>query len=286
MGDRQKTKILYETHSHTTLCKHAEGKISEYASHAEARGLKGLTVTCHCPLPDGMSPHVRMAEDQYTHYHEMIHEAREQWRGRVDILAGLESDYFPGLNAYLEKLHARAPLNYVLGSVHPQIIYYRARFSSGTWENTVANYFDQLAETAESGLFDCVSHPDLIKNESPHQWNIQKAMPFIKNALDRIAKTGVAMELNTSGINKAIQQMNPAPEILDEMNTRGIPVVIGADAHVPTRVADLYEAALNLLEDCGYKEVSFFIERKRQTVSIEQARLSLIPTKEVVAFNN
>jgi histidinol-phosphatase (PHP family) len=105
-------------------------------------------------------------------------------------------------------------------------------------------------------------------------------MPDIRRALDRIAATGVAMELNTSGLNKTVPEMNPGPAMLREMSTRGIPIVIGADAHLPQRVGDKYEEALDMLREAGYREVSFFLERKRHDVSIEAARSSLRPAME------
>ena len=46
--------VLYESHSHTPLCKHAVGDPAEYASVAEQCGLKGIIITCHGPLPDGL----------------------------------------------------------------------------------------------------------------------------------------------------------------------------------------------------------------------------------------
>jgi histidinol-phosphatase (PHP family) len=64
--------------------------------------------------------------------------------------------------------------------------------------------------------------------------------------------------------------------MLREMNQRNIPVVIGADAHVPERVAADYEDAMDLLEAAGYSEVQFFLERKPQKVTIEDARASLM----------
>ena len=48
-------RIVYESHSHTPLCKHAFGQPTEYAAVAEQRGLQGLIVTCHNPMPDGFS---------------------------------------------------------------------------------------------------------------------------------------------------------------------------------------------------------------------------------------
>ena len=96
-----------------------------------------------------------------------------------------------------------------------------------------------------------------------------------RTALDRIAKTGVAMELNTSGVNKAIREINPSPTMLALMRARGIPVVLGADAHRPGRVADGYADALRTLADAGYTEVSYFLDRRRQTLPITDALASL-----------
>ncbi len=85
--------LLYESHCHTPLCKHARGEPIEYAAAAERRGLKGIVFTCHCPLPDGISLSVRMAPGQYDRYIAMVAEARERFAGRVDVRLGLESDY-------------------------------------------------------------------------------------------------------------------------------------------------------------------------------------------------
>jgi histidinol-phosphatase (PHP family) len=99
--------------------------------------------------------------------------------------------------------------------------------------------------------------------------------PFVIKALDRIAATGVAMELNTSGLLKAFPEMNPSPAQLALMKERGIPVVLGADAHTPLRVGDGYATGLRLLEAAGYTEVSYFLDRKRHTVAIRDALASL-----------
>ncbi len=267
--------LLYESHCHTPLCKHARGEPAEYAAAAERRGLKGIIFTCHCPLPDGISASVRMAPEEYETYIALIAMTRAQFADRVDVRLGLESDYYPGVEPWLEKLHARAPLHHVLGSVHPQLHDYRGKYYTGDEFAYQQVYFDHLARAAETKLFDTLAHPDLIKNEAPEEWNYARIEPFILRALDRIAATGVAMELNTSGLNKALPEMNPSLAILTEMARRGIPCVIGADAHRPERVAAEYDTALRLLEAAGYAETSFFLDRRRQSVPLADARASL-----------
>jgi histidinol-phosphatase (PHP family) len=155
--------------------------------------------------------------------------------------------------------------------VHYQVGDYRRLFYTGDVHSYQELYFEHLALSAESGLFDTLAHPDLIKNESPADWDFKRIRPHLERALDRIAETGVAMELNTSGVLKALPQMNPSPAQLSLMRERGIPVVIGADAHVPERVGDGYPEALRLLRQAGYGEVSYFLDRKRHTVPVDAA---------------
>jgi len=264
--------LLYESHCHTRLCKHAYGEPEEYVAMARERNLKGITFTCHCPLPDGNSAHVRMEPGQYADYLAMIAAARAE---DVDVRTGIESDYYPGVEPWLEELHARSPLSHVLGSVHYQLGDYRKRYYTGDALAYQKLYYEHLAMSAETGLFDTLAHPDLIKNESPAEWDFARLRDDVCRSLDRIAATGVAMELNTSGMFKSISEMNPSLGQLVLMRERGIPVVLGADAHVPDRVGDGYLEGLALLLEAGYEKVSFFVDRKRQEVRIEEALNSL-----------
>ena len=277
MADEDADPLWYETHTHTPLCLHAIGEPQEYAETARRRGLRGMVVTCHNPMPAPYSATVRMRPDQLPLYVELVARTREQLAGSVDVRLGLECDYFPGYEAWLERQLATAEFQYVLGSVHPQVAEFRERFWRGNVLQYQRDYFALLAEAAETGLFDCLSHPDLIKNELPSEWEPSLLMDDIRRTLDRIAITGVAMELNTSGLLKIIPEMNPFPEMLREMCCRGIPVVVGSDAHEPERVGDRFPEALDLLQASGYQHVSIFLQRKRHDISISDARRTFVP---------
>ena len=260
---------------HTPLCKHAVGLPGEYAAVAQHRHLKGIIVTCHAPMPDEYSSPYRMRRDQFDEYVTLVAQATEEWRGRIDVRLGLESEFVPGYEDWIEKLRGRANFHHVLGSVHCQMHEYIDRYFEGSWPDFQRTYFGHLADAAETGLYDTLSHPDLVKNMSPAEWNLPRIMDDICRALDRIAKAGTAMELNTSGRYKTIPEMNPGREILRAMRERNIPVVIGADAHQPQRTGDLFPEALETLEQAGYEEVSFFLNRRRKAVPIAEALASL-----------
>lgn len=216
-----------------------------------------------------------MADEEFDVYVAMVARAQKVFAGKLDVRLGLESDYCPGLEPWLEKLHRRAPLHHVLGSVHYQMGFYRKLYFSGDVFAYQKTYYEHLAMAAESGLFDTLSHPDLIKNESPVEWHFPRIKPFIEASLDRIAATGVAMELNTSGLLKSLPEMNPGRAQLRLMRERNIPVVIGADAHRPERVGAKYVSALEELRNVGYTEVSVVLDRRRHAIPIDQALASL-----------
>jgi histidinol-phosphatase (PHP family) len=215
-----------------------------------------------------------MRPEEFSAYVAMVGAATVEWAGRQEVLLGLESDFVPGMEDWVRELHGKADFHHVLGSVHPQVREYRARFFNGDAVDYQRVYFRHLAEAAETGLFDTVSHPDLIKNEAA-PWKLEMVIDDVRAALDRIAATGCAMELNTSGLMKRIPEMNPGPIILREMAEREIPVVIGADAHVPERTGDRFDEALGMLSEAGFPCVSGFRERRRFDVPIEVARASL-----------
>ncbi len=216
-----------------------------------------------------------MAQSDWPRYLEIVEEARQQFEGQLDVKTGVECDFLPSLVPYWREWLPTQNLSHVLGSVHPQVADYRAEFWRGDALAYQKTYFKHLADAAETGLFDTLSHPDLVKNSTPQEWDLKRILSHICRQLDRIQKTGVCMELNTSGVLKRVPEMNPAPSILHEIAARGIPIVLGADAHVPERVADRFEEALGILARCGFSHVSFFVDRKRREVSIETARCSL-----------
>lgn len=267
--------IYFDSHMHTPLCKHADGHPVEYMEQGVARGLSGIIITCHSPMPNGFSHRVRMAPEQFDEYCAIVQVAADEAPDGFEVLLGMESDFFPGMEPWLEELHQKANFHYILGSVHWHIPEYMDAFWDGDVTAFRRQYFEHLAESAESGLFDCLAHPDLIKNASPHDWDFETNRTIIAEALDRIAETGVAMELNTSGLNKVYSEMNPGPEMLAMMAERNIPVVIGSDSHTPRRVTESFYLALDNLEEAGFENVSVFRERKRRDLAIEDVRDSL-----------
>ena len=265
--------VLFESHCHSPLCRHIGGEPEEYAQVALDKGMAGIAITCHGPTPIEWD-HCIWQRD-WDKYLGICERARNQFAGQIEVKTGIECDFVPSLVSYWRDFLQKQPMSHVLGSVHPQVPSYREQFWGGDAFEFQKTYFEHLADAAETGLFDTLSHPDIVKNFTPDDWDVERILPHIQRQLDRIAKTGIAMELNTSRPFGPTGELNPGPEILREMAARGIPVVIGSDAHTPSRVGDKWQEALDLLTQCGFKKISFFVDRTRRDVEIGVAKASL-----------
>ena len=268
-------RLLFDGHTHTPRCQHARGDGDDYAQAALSAGLRGFAITCHNPMPGDYGARMRMKPGEFDAYVDDMKAVRDRYAGRVDVLLGLEADFVPGLeNAVACQVNAH-DFDVVIGSVHPQIPEYRARYFAGDTFAYQKVYFEHLGDSAESGLFDVIAHGDLIKQMMPRSWSLSRILPDICHALDRIAGSGVAMELNTSGWRKRLRECMPGPRILYEMAQRRIPVTLGADAHQPERVGENFDQALALLDAAGYRHVSYFRNRERFEIPMAAARASL-----------
>jgi histidinol-phosphatase (PHP family) len=194
-------------------------------------------------------------------YVDAVVRARE--RG-LPVKLGLELDYVPGREDETRELLAPYPWDFVLGSVHwidgfaidghP-----RLQDHLGV-EQTWSRYFEALAAAARSGLFDSLSHPDLVKI-----WGERVASFDYAPVAEAIAESGVAVEVSTAGLRKPVGEMYPHPDLLAEFHSRGVPVTTGSDAHTPDLVGRDFDLARELLRSAGYETVTVFDQlRARQ----------------------
>jgi histidinol-phosphatase (PHP family) len=183
-------------------------------------------------------------------------------RGRgFPVKLGLEVDYVPGREDETRELLAPYPWDYLLGSVHfidglgingePRLL------DAIGVEETWRRYFDALAGAARSGLFDSLSHPDLVKIFG------ERAGSFdYEPVVGAIAESGVAIEVSTAGLHKPVRELYPHPDFLAACRERGVPVTLGSDAHGPDLVGRDFDRARELLRSVGYETITVF-ERRR-----------------------
>ncbi|MNV66914.1 Histidinol-phosphatase [compost metagenome] len=130
-------------------------------------------------------------------------------------------------------------------------------------------YYDAVKKSALSGLYDIIGHMDVIKRfgYGPQTPEGKAEVRMLElETLKVIADSGIAMELNASGLTKPCAEMFPAEHLLQEAFKLGIPLTLGSDAHDPAKLGDGLQEARSMLWHTGFRELAVFEGRRRTTV--------------------
>ena len=259
---------ISDYHMHTPLCGHAVGDPQEYAQQALAVGLEEIGFSDHAPFIKCPLPGITMRHEQLPEYYRMIEEVQHKFKNKLTIKMALEADFISGYEDKTKAILEDYPYDYVIGSVHfikdwgfdnPS---QRQKWNEQDINSVYRDYFDLLRQSAASGLFDIMGHVDLVKKfghrptEDMHEEIVKTAQVF--------KKSGVAVEINTSGLRKPIAEMYPSLTHLKIYAQAGVPLTFGSDAHDPKDVGKDFAAAVKLAKEAGYQEYVLFKQRKIQ----------------------
>jgi histidinol-phosphatase (PHP family) len=268
--------MKFDLHTHHERCGHAKGTIRDYIEAALEKGLSVIGISDHSPYfaheLDHPFPNIAMGRLAFASYVEEVLSLQAEYRGRIDVLLGIESDFFPeGVEIY-RNYYQSYPFDYIIGSVHftnGVSIFKKARWEGLSDEQFVSEketYYDLIRESAKSGLFQIIGHADAIKRYYPAFSDLPS--PKVEEAIRVIGECGLAMEVNTSGKASDCQSWYPSDEILEMALHYGVDITFGSDAHQPGRVGDEWEQVARRLKEIGFKEWVYFKQKKRVPVPL------------------
>ncbi len=257
-------------HTHTRFCRHAGGLPIDYARAAAARGIPEIACTDHIPFPNDPSPSIRMTREEFDAYLRHVREAQDDQA--CSVLLGLEADYQPNLVAgHIQALLDTADFDIVLGSLHTGPFWDLAPDDPAATPEFVEQmnrtYYRRMAELARTQLYDVCSHFDIVKRAGIHAPEALLA-EIVPPALDAVAAAGMAIEINTSGLEHGAAEAYPSSLILGWMKARDIPITFGSDSHDPAQVGRHFVHALQLARSAGYTHRVAFRKRKQHSVPL------------------
>ncbi len=264
--------MLVDYHSHTRLCKHAEGDSADYVAAAIARGLDEFGLCDHSPMPGGFDPESRMEPEQFEpEFLPMVRAAQDRFGDQIALKFGIEADFEPGTETWLADFLARHPFDYVIGSVHflgswgfdhPGFVH---RFDERPLVDIYADYYDAIARSARSGLFDIIGHADLVKKFGHRLPDDQRDLhrDLVNEAMRAVKSADMTVEINTAGLRKPVGEIYPSELVLTLCRDLGIPLTLGSDAHRPSEVATDFDRAVALVERFGGGQIATFTARER-----------------------
>jgi histidinol-phosphatase (PHP family) len=246
------------------------GNAERYRETAEERGIAELGVAEHVYR---FSAALEVWEHPF--WRQYAHDDLDAYCGFVreetDLRLGIEADFVPGREDRMASLLDGRGWDYVVGSVH----FLRDRSLDtedySVWgtgespERVWRRYFETVAESARSGLYDIIAHPDLVK-----VWGASAPRPdgdlrrYYEPAVEAFAESGVAVELSSAGWRKPVGEQYPARAFLEMLVDAGCPIALSSDAHVPDQLGYEYDRAAELLESVGVGEIAVFERRARR----------------------
>lgn len=230
-----------------------------FAQKAKTRGINEIGFSEHDEYLERVNP--KLLDDLGREYRHM------------KFRLGLEIDYIPGRQSFIRNLITNYPFDYVLGSVHfiegwgfdhPD---YMFRFEELDIDKVYADYFELVKEAVLSGLFDVISHLDLIKVWG-HRPRKQDVLYYVEPVLQCIKQAGQVIEINSGGLRKPVAEFYPAAAIVKRMAELGIPITLGSDAHHPDQVGYKLYLAARMARQAGYSHIVKFDKRQRELVPL------------------
>lgn len=245
----------YNLHGHTQYCD-GRATVDEFAAAAYAAGMSHYGFSPHSPIP--IPSTCNMTVSSALEYLADICRLREQYDGKIKILASMEIDYLNDdwgpANDYFQSL----PLDYRIGSVHfiptrggdfvdidgsPDrfVVNLRERFG-GDLRYVVETFFHQSIAMVERGGLDIIGHLDKVAHNASAVDPEVELRPWYRSLvgelMDLVTSKNIAVEVNTKAYAGA-HRFFPSVDHWPTLIASGARIVVNSDAHYP----DLIDAS-------------------------------------------
>lgn len=194
-------KMKSNYHTHTYLCRHAEGKPIDYVKIANDLGYHTIGITDHGPLIQQIKDQIISRRMSFSEYYDLYLPQLEETKiayQNIRVLKGLELEYFEEMKEYYPKFLEQ--LDYLVLGQH--FIHHQNRivsiYSDEIDAEAIKSYEKDVVKAIETGYFKILAHPDL------YCWTYNKwddnAISVAKSIISAAIKNNVYLEINANGI--------------------------------------------------------------------------------------
>lgn len=224
-------------HTHTPRCQHAGGEDRDYIERAIEAGYKVLGFSDHAPMifDDGYVSPVRMKMSELEEYVSSLEKLRKEYEKDIQILIGLEAEYWPKTWESSLKCYQQYLIDYMIMGQHytdDEANGKSVQNEPGT-ESELRDYVKRVTEGIDTGYFMYVAHPDIFRFEGdPSVYD-----RYMGQIVEACRKNNLPIEINCTGYRK--KRVYPNPRFVELAARAGCDFIIGIDAHVPEQIKDV-----------------------------------------------
>jgi histidinol-phosphatase (PHP family) len=262
-------------------CDHAHDALADIVAAYHGAGFGCVGLSEHMPpfddawlYPDevGLGRTAAWMQARFADYVAEARKLQREYKNRMDILVGMESEWYPGCGQWVASLRETHGLDYVVGSVHhvggecvdfSREDYERIAERFGGLVPMYAAYFDAQLQMMQAIKPEVVGHFDLVRLHDPdyQQTLAQKEVwERVLRNLEWMAGAGAILDVNARALLKGQTEPYVCAPILDIAAGLGIGVAYGDDAHGVDDVGCGFARVKELLAGKAMKglEASFF----------------------------
>ena len=258
--------ILSNAHTHTTYCD-GKASIEQMIESAVAKGFQCLGFSGHSY--SAVDESYVMSRAGTVQYMEELQKMKEKYSGIIDILTGIEWDYYSQID--------RTAFDYTIGSVHHLYSpatkkYYAVDYLpeemeaclkegfQGDEKAMLKAYYHLVTETAVMRKPTILGHFDLIRKlNAGNRFFNEESPEYMEIALDAVEKAvraGAVIEVYTGGIYRGYcATPYPAEPLLKRIQSLGGKVILSSDSHDPESLDFLFSETEKKLKEFGFQEV-------------------------------
>ncbi|MDR1805920.1 MAG: histidinol-phosphatase HisJ family protein [Clostridium sp.] len=266
---------MYDLHTHSFASFDGNNSVEELCERALGLGLSGLAITDH--IDQVATPRLfpeftpdKLAQTAKSSY-EQTSLAAEKYAGKMEILRGVELGQALHNRELSEFILHTYDYDLVLGSIHNLRAtedFYFMKYESAQQANALLHeYFEELYALVEWGQFDSLAHLSYPLRYMVGRDKINISLADFAAEIDAIlallAKKGLALELNCSGLRQEIGDTLPGEDIVRRFRELGGEyVTLGSDAHRLEHLALGLDKGVESLRRCGFNSLTVFRARK------------------------
>ncbi len=255
-------------HMHTGFSFDTDSVPEEMVKKAIELGLKTICITDHHDedYPEDITA---FQLDVDTYFVEMKR-LQEKYKNQIDMRIGVELGLQPHLGEFYRKFVQKYPFDFVIGSMHvfdKMDPYFGVYFQGRSDKEAYRAAFEETLETIKSNQdFDVLGHIDYVVRygtKKQEEYSYEENEDIIDEILKHLICNGKGIEMNTAGFKYGLGFCHPYPEIIKRYKELGGEIItIGSDGHKPEHIAYDFDKVKDILEACGFKYYTEFIERK------------------------
>lgn len=201
---------------------------------------------------------------------------KEKYTGQIRLLfgveLGLQTESLRPISVYAKSFE----FDFIIGSshiCHSKDPYYPSFYEGRTEEAAYREYFESILENVKKfSCFDVYGHLDYVVRYGPNmdrEYSYEKYRDIFDEILKTLIENEKGLEVNTGGLKKGMRDLHPCTDILKRYRELGGEIVtVGSDAHAPGSVAEHFDRAAKVLQECGFRYYTVFEKRNAEFVKL------------------